>query len=375
MIGPVRYFAEMKDPRMKRKQRHELSHVIALALVAVIGGATSWNDVEDICDSFEEWLTSLLGLENGIPSHDTFNRVFSLLDPRQMERCFLRWTQEVVRLTEGEVIAIDGKSLRGSGEGGAKPLVHMVSAWASKNGLVLGQVKVNEKTNEIKAIPELLSMLIIKGCIVTIDAMGCQKEIAQRILDCGADYLLSTKGNQGRLLENIEESFGRLKVEDQDSTVDFGHGRIETRTCSVMSDLRCIEDAGLWPGLRTIAKIESVRLTKKTGLETSETRYYISSLPSSALAINKAVRDHWGVENKLHWQLDVTFSEDASLKSAKYAAQNFSLLNRVALNQLRHSQHPNPRKKDMSLRRKRLACTMNADYWKQSILAMTEPVG
>jgi predicted transposase YbfD/YdcC len=375
LIGPVRYFENVKDPRMKRKRRHELSHVIALALIAVIGGATTWNDVQEICEDFEDWLTGLLGLNNGIPSHDTFNRVFSLLDPRQMERSFLRWTQEVVRLTDGEVIAIDGKSLRGSGEGGAKPLVHMVSAWASKNGLVLGQVKVNEKTNEIKAIPELLSMLMIKGCIVTIDAMGCQKEIAQRILDRGADYLLAAKGNQGRLLENIEESFGHLKVVGIDSAIDSGHGRIETRTCSVISDLRCIEDVREWPSMRTIAKIESTRVTKKTGHESKEIRYYISSLPPDAAKINKAVREHWGVENKLHWQLDVTFSDDASLKSSKHAAQNFTLLNRIALNQLRHSQHPNPRNKNMSMRSKRSACTRRTDFWKQCIMTMVEPAG
>jgi predicted transposase YbfD/YdcC len=375
MIGPIRYFENVKDPRMKRKRRHELSHVIALALIAVIGGATTWNEVQEICDDCEEWLAGLLGLKNGIPSHDTFNRVFSLLDPRQMERSFLRWTQEVVRLTEGEVIAIDGKSLRGSGEGGAKPLVHMVSAWASKNGLVLGQVKVDDKTNEIKAIPELLSMLIIKGCIVTIDAMGCQKEIAQRILDRGADYLLATKGNQGRLVENIEESFGHLKADNTASATDFGHGRIETRTCSVLSDLRCIEDANQWPSLRTIAKIESTRVIKRTGQKSSEIRYYISSLPPDAAKINTAVREHWGVENKLHWQLDVTFSDDASLKSSKYAAQNFTLLNRIALNQLRHSLHPNPRNKNMSMKSKRSACIRRSDYWKQCIMTMVDSAG
>ena len=375
MIGPIRHFSDMPDPRMKRKRLHELSHVISLALIAVMGGATSWDDVEDTCEVFEDWLTGLLGLKNGIPSHDTFNRVFSLLDPKQMEERFLRWTQEVVKLTEGEVVAIDGKSLRGSGEGGAKPLVHMVSAWASKNGMVLGQVKVNEKTNEIKEIPELLSMLILKGCIVTIDAMGCQKGIAEKIRERGADYLLSTKGNQGRLLEQIEESFGHLGSEATDTKIDSGHGRVETRVCFVQSDLRCIEDAKQWPGLRTLVRIESTRFMKKTGQKTQDTRYYISSLPPDAAKINDAVREHWGVENKLHWQLDVTFGEDASLKSVKNAAQNFSLLNRIALNQLKHSEHPNPRKKNMSMRRKRLACTHNQQFWHQSIMTMVEPAG
>ena len=191
-----------------------------------------------------------------------------------------------------------------------------------------------------------------------------KKDFAQRILDRGVDYLLSTKGNQGRLLENIEESFGHLKTEGSDSVVDSGHGRVETCTCSVISDLRCIESADQWPALRTIAKIESSRVSKKTGVETRETRYYISSLSPDPAKINAAVREHWGVENKLHWQLDVTFSEDASLKSTKNAAQNFSLLNRIALNQLRHSQHPNPRRKDMSMKRKRDSCFRNHEYWR-----------
>jgi predicted transposase YbfD/YdcC len=282
------------------------------------------------------WLKTFLKLPEGIPSHDTFNRVFSFLDPKKLGECFLQWTRAVFRLTKGEVINIDGKTICGSRDKGKKSIVHMVSAWAEQNNIVLGQLKVDDKSNEITAIPELLKLLVLKGCIVTIDAMGCQKDIASQIIVQEADYILALKGNQGNMLQQTEDSFRFLSVKSVSEEIDAGHGRVERRVCSVIDDLSMIEAKEQWKNLQTIVKIEAERFIKPTGKLETETRFYISSLPADAELLNKSIRSHWGIENSLHWILDVAFNEDNSRKRVGYAAQNFSVLNRIALNILKN---------------------------------------
>jgi predicted transposase YbfD/YdcC len=281
-------------------------------------------------------LKTFLKLPEGIPSHDTFNRVFSLLDPSKLGECFLQWTRAVFRLTKGEVISIDGKTICGSRDKGKKSIVHMVSAWAEENNIVLGQLKVDDRSNEITAIPELLKLLVLKGCIVTIDAMGCQKDIASQIIDGEADYIFALKGNQGNLLQQTEDAFRFLPVKSVSEETDAGHGRVERRKCSVIDDLSMIEQKEQWKGLQSLIKIDAERYFKATGKSETETRFYISSLPAEASLLNRSIRSHWGIENSLHWILDVAFNEDSSRKRAGYAAQNFSVLNRIALNILKN---------------------------------------
>ena len=246
MTTPIDYFSGLEDPRVERTKEHGLQDIIFITIAAVICGAETWNDIENYGKSKEPWLKGFLQLPNGIPSHDTFNRVYSALDPEKLEECFLKWVRSISVLTQGEVIGIDGKSICGSKARGSKSIVHMVSAWASQNQLSLGQVKVNDKSNEITAIPKLLDKLVINGCIVTIDAMGCQTKIAEKIISKGADYILAVKGNQGSLEGQVRDT---VKLEGPDSeweSTDFGHGRIETRKCSVYTDLSHIESPEKW---------------------------------------------------------------------------------------------------------------------------------
>ena len=238
MKAPLDYFSGLEDPRVERTREHGLQDIIFITIAAVICGAEIWNDIENYGKSKEQWLRSLLQLRNGIPSHDTFNRVYSALGPEKLEECFLEWVGSVSVLTQGEVIGIDGKSIRGSRDKGSKPIVHMVSAWASQNQLSLGQVKVNDKSNEITAIPKLLDTLAISGCIVTIDAMGCQTKIADKIISKEADYILAVKGNQGSLEEQVRDTVKFEKPDSEWENTDFGHGRIETRKCSVYTNCR-----------------------------------------------------------------------------------------------------------------------------------------
>jgi Transposase len=357
MKSPLNYFSSLTDPRVERTREHHLEDILFIAIASIICGGDSWNDMEEFGKAKEEWLRTFLQLPNGIPSHDTFNRVFSALNPEELEGCFIEWTRSVANLCEHEVIAIDGKSMCGTRDFGNKSIVHMVSAWAEKNHIVLGQVKVSEKSNEITAIPRLLELLVLKGCIVTIDAMGCQKEIASKIIDKEADYLLALKGNQGNLLEQVEDSFRFLPVYNFDEQVDAGHGRVETRRCSVIKDLSMIESKKEWKALGCLVKIESERYIKSTGKSETETRFYISSLLPNAGLINQSVRAHWGIENSLHWVLDVGFNEDDSRKRNGFAAQNYSLLNRIALNLLK-----NDRTTKVGVRSKRLKAGWDNRY-------------
>jgi predicted transposase YbfD/YdcC len=311
-----------------------LEEILLIAIAAVLSGAESWNDMAEYGRSKQPWLKTFLRLPFGIPSHDTFNRVFAALDPEEMERGFVDWVSSIARLTAGEVVAIDGKALCGTREGGKK-IVHMVSAWAEGNGLVLGQRKVDEKSNEITAIPKLLNALELAGTVVTIDAMGCQRDIAHRIVEKKADYVLAVKENQGNLLAEVKDSFAMLAAHAVTEEVDCGHGRVEQRKCSVIGDLSLIEKAAEWASLQGLVRIEAERYHKATGKTEREIRYYITSLQPDAKRLNRLVRQHWGIENKLHWVLDVGFGEDLSRKPAGHAAQNFSVLNRIALNLLK----------------------------------------
>jgi predicted transposase YbfD/YdcC len=358
MENPLKYFAELKDPRVERNRDHLLEEILLIAIAAVLSGAESWNDIEEYGKSKWDWLQTFLTLPHGIPSHDTFNRVFSALDPEELEKGFVAWVSSIAKLTAGEVVAIDGKALCGTRQSGNKAIVHMVSAWAENNGLVLGQRKVDEKSNEITAIPKLLEVLELSGTVVTIDAMGCQKTIAEKIIAKQADYILAVKENQGHLLEEVQDSFRMLASESVAEEIDCGHGRVEKRTCSVIVDTSLLlENAGGWAGLRGLVRIEAERYHKTSGKTEREIRYYITSVQPEAAPLNRMIRQHWGIENKLHWVLDVAFGEDASRKRAGHAAQNFSLLNRIALNLL---------KQDTSLKRgikgKRLKAAWDHPY-------------
>ena len=322
---------------------HKLIDIVVLVICAVICGADTWVDIHDFGVGKQEWLSRFLELPNGIPSHDTIGRVFSLLNPVKFEHCFLNWVNSVFELSNRQIIPIDGKTLRRSYDRKSeKAAIHMVSAWGSANGLVLGQVKTAEKSNEITAIPELLSLLEIKGCIITIDAMGCQKTITEKIIDDGGDYVISVKENQPTLYnevvdcidEALEASQETKNLVDYHETIEFGHGRKEIRRYYILDYIDEVESANDWKGLDTIGMIESIRTVN--GATTTNRRYYISSLEKDAQLFGLAVRAHWGVENSLHWILDVSFREDESRVRKNNAAENFSVLRRIALNYLKN---------------------------------------
>ena len=335
MDNPLKYFSELTDPRVERNREHLLEEILLIAIAAVLSGAESWNDMADYGEDKREWLQTFLTLPGGIPSHDTFNRVFQALDPEEMERGFAAWVSSIAKLTAGEVVAIDGKTLCGTREAGKKALVHMVSAWASANNLVLGQRKVDEKSNEITAIPKLLNALELAGTVVTVDAMGCQREIASLIVEKKADYVLAVKDNQGLLAEPARDSFLRMNSDSVSEEIDCGHGRVEQRRCSVIADLSMVEKAAEWASLQGLVRVESQRYHKATGKTEREIRYYITSLRPDAARLNSVIRQYWGIENKLHWVLDVGFGGELGRKRAGNFAQNFSLLNSIALNLLK----------------------------------------
>ena len=328
------YFSGMNDPRIDRTKRHQMGDIIFIAIASVLCGAESWNDMQEYGEIKEDWLSSFLELPNGIPSHDTFNRFFAALDPQEFEDCFLSWVSSIYQHTHGEVVSIDGKMMRGSRQHNCQSATHIVSAWANKNSLVLGQLKVEDKSNEITAIPKLLDSLLLEGNLVTIDAIGCQKKIARKIRSKKADYILAVKENQKELLEDIQDSFRVIQPSDQHEEIDYGHGRIETRKCSVIQDLDLVDKHEKWNGIKAIIKVERKREFKANGKVEEQTSYYISSI-TDAKNIANGIRQHWGIENKVHWVLDVAFSEDLSRKRNNHAAQNFSSLNRIALNILK----------------------------------------
>ncbi|HEX3154111.1 MAG TPA: ISAs1 family transposase [Candidatus Angelobacter sp.] len=356
MENPLKHFAELTDPRVERTKEHLLQEILFIAIAAVLCGAETWNDIEFYGKTKRGWLKRFLHLPSGIPSHDTFNRVFSALDPEELEACFVAWVRDVAHLSEGEVVSIDGKAIRGSRQAGKKAIVHMVSAWANSNNLVLAQRKVADKSNEITAIPKLLQVLELSGTVVTIDAMGCQRSIAQQIADKKADYILAVKENQGNLLAEMKDSFHMLPVAAVAEETDGGHGRVERRICSVLGDLSLVEKAAEWASLQSLVRIQAERIHKATGRVERETRYYISSIQPDAQRLNRAVRQHWGIENSLHWVLDVAFHEDQSRKRTGHAPQNFSLINRIALNLLKHD------KTKLGIRGKRLVAGWDNNF-------------
>jgi predicted transposase YbfD/YdcC len=340
MDSPLKHFADLHDPRVERTREHLLEEILLITIAAILSGANGWNEIEDYAHSKHVWFKSFLTLPSGIPSHDTFNRVFSALDPEELEKGFVAWVSSIAKLTAGEVVAIDGKTLRGASEPSKKgpdkkAIVHMVSAWANTNSLVLGQRRVDEKSNEITAIPKLLDALELSGTVVTIDAMGCQRAIAEKIVAKKADYILAVKENQGHLLEEIKDSFQMLTADAVSEEIDYGHGRVEQRICSVIADLSLLEKPSEGASLQGVVRIQSERFHKATGKTETEIRYYITSLEPDATRLNCSIRQHWGIENKLHWVLDVGFGEDLDRKRAGHAAQNYSVLNRIALNLLK----------------------------------------
>ena len=337
------HFGDLTDPRVERTKLHQLVDILVIAICAVIGGADNWEDVEAFGKAKQEWFQTFLELPNGIPSHDTFTRVFARLDPEQFQTCFVRWIAAVSQRIGGQVIAIDGKVLRRSHDHGiGQAAIDMVSAWAVANRLVLGQGKVTEKSNELTAIPRLLEALEISGWIVTIDAMGCQTDIAQAISDRDADYVLALKDNQGQLYEDVQLLFNdlehsqyRASAFDHVKTVEKGHGRIEIRECWTISDptvLCHLRGYEKWANLQTVSRIRAQRWIGDE--KSSEDRYPIASL-TGASCILKAVRSHWGIENELHWTLDIAFDEDRCRVRKEHGPENLAVLRHLALNLLK----------------------------------------
>jgi predicted transposase YbfD/YdcC len=339
------YFSHIIDPRKNtHNKRHQLSDILVLTILASICGAETWTDVEEFGKSKLSWLKNFLQLPNGIPSHDTIGDLYGRICPSQLQEGFLSWVQSLVEVTGGDIIPIDGKTLRRSydrAEG--RGAIHMVSAWSSANGVVLGQVKTEEKSNEITAIPKLLGMLDITGCTVTIDAMGCQREIAKQIVNQGGDYVLALKGNQSSLYEDVQLYMDSLITQELKNTpvetthtLDKGHGRIEERRYWVTEVVDWLAQKKDWSGLKSVGVVEATRqIGEKT---TTERRYYVCSASADALRFSEAVRTHWSVENQLHWSLDVSFNEDQCRVRKDNAPENFAIIRHIALNMLKKEQ-------------------------------------
>lgn len=359
------HFAGVGDPRQSGKVDHPLINIIFLTICATLCGADGWVDVEAFGYAQSTWLSEYLDLENGIPSHDTLGRTFSIINPEQFSKGFLDWMNAVSELVEG-IIALDGKQLRRShNKHLGKNAIYMVSAWGTANGVVLGQQKVDEKSNEITAIPKLLAGLNLAGCIVTIDAMGCQTAIAEQIVDQEGDYVLSLKGNQGWLHEDVAEMFTYFKKidfvdieSDYHKTVNKGHGRIEIRECYTFNPHQWSDyfrSLDKWKGLQSVVMVHSQRHVGDK--ITNDVRFFISSSPSNAKATLNAVRLHWEIENKLHWVLDIAFREDDSRVRIGHASENMAVIRHMALNLLR--QEPTGKG---GIRNRRMRCAWDIKY-------------
>lgn len=356
------YFGSVTDNRQSWKIKHNLLEIIVMTICAVIAGCDVWEDIADYCRVKEAWFKESLQmkLENGIPSHDTIQRVWGMIDPKEFEKCFCAWVGAVCRKTEGEIVSIDGKTVRRSGGKDKRPL-HMVSAWANSQQMVLGQLATAEKSNEITAVPELLEILDVAGCIITADAMSCQKEIAKKITEKEAEYVLGVKDNQPTLRREIQEYFEAARREPQNypavkrvKTVDSGHGRLETRIYYLTTEIEWFEGRGEWCGLRSFGMVYAkVEQGQKV---TEDVRYFISSLEDVS-TFAEAARKHWGIENSLHWCLDMTFREDYSRIRRDHSAENMVVVRHIALNILKSY----PAK--ISLARKRRRCAYDDAFF------------
>lgn len=367
------HFATLEDPRVERTKHHQLLAIITIALCAVICGADTWVDVEEFGRAKRAWLETFLELPNGIPSHDTFGRVFARLDPEQFQVCFLSWVQAINAVLPAQQIAIDGKTARRSHDRGVgKAAIQMVSAWASETHLVLAQRHVKQHSNEQTALPLLLQQLELAGCIVSIDAMGCLPKVATQIKEQDGEYVLALKANQGTMYQDVVDLFADAEttgfaelVHDTQHAVDKGHGRLEHRRYWTIADPACISYLNAkqtWTGLRSIGMVEAERHVG--GQVSKERRYYLTSLPGDAQAFGAAVRSHWGVENGLHWVLDIAFQEDASRMRKDHSQQNFVVLRHMALNLLKQE-----RTAKCGIKARRLKAGWSEDYLRQVLAA------
>jgi predicted transposase YbfD/YdcC len=360
----IKYFSTLPDPRVARTRKHNLHDMLVIGICGMLCGAEDWVSIERFANAKLEWFKTFLDLPGGVPSHDTFGRVFAAIDPEAFAKCFIAWIEDVAELTRGEVVAIDGKTIRRSFErASGRAAIHMVSAWATENRVVLGQVATDSKSNEITAIPRLLELLVLRGAIVTIDAMGCQKEIAQAIRARDAHYVLGLKGNHPKLHTEVVAYFDQARKEGfldaphgEHVESGRGHGREEERHVWTSEDLGWMEDREAWKGLKTVVMVESKRtIGDKT---TREQRYYLSSLPAKdARKLSRAIRGHWAVENSLHWVLDVGFREDESRVREGHGAENLSTLRRIALNLLKQDTTTK-----LGIKNKRLAAGWDEPY-------------
>jgi len=358
----IEHFSSLQDPRIERHKLHSLIDIIVLTVSAVASGADGWEAIEDFGKEKLDWLRQYIALENGVPSHDCISYALSRVSPTGFRECFMNWTQSVVDMTGGEIIAMDGKTARGSRDrkNNRDPL-HMVSAWACTNRMVLGQQATDEKSNEITAIPKLLKLLELKGCIVTIDAMGCQRAITEQVIDQQGDYVLGLKGNQSKLHDAVEDYFLTAQANDfseinydYEEELDKGHGRLETRRYWVSDNLQSLPDTRKWAGLKSIGMVE--RECFEGDVKSVERRYFINSIPTDAKLFAKAVRGHWGVENPLHWRLDVVFGDDASRIRKGNAAAIMTSVRHLCMNLFQ--QEPS----SLSLTKKRRKAAWNDSY-------------
>lgn len=366
VIDSIRqYFSGLPDPRCRRGRRHRLNDLVLIAILAVICCTDNWQEVAQFAWAKRKWLKTFLELPHGIPSHDTFGRVFAAIEPEAFERCFLAWIQALAKVRPGELIAIDGKTLRRSFDrASGKAAIHMISAWSSANGLVFGQLATEAKSNEITAIPKLLELLDLRGAVVSMDAMGCQKEIARKIVEKGGDYIFSLKGNQSTMhdevawwLDHAIAGQVREATLDYDQQVHKSHGRLETRQVWCTERVDWFADRDQWAGLRSLIAVDGQRQWADGRID-KERRYFISSLQGvDAKTFGRLIRNHWQVENSLHWSLDVSFNEDASRIRNGYAAENFSRLRRIALNLLKRETT-----EKVGIKVKRLRAGWDEDY-------------
>lgn len=357
-----KYFGEITDNRQAGKIKHNLLEIIVMTICAVIAGCDVWEDIGDYCRVKEAWFKESLHLklENGVPSHDTLQRVWGMIEPKEFEECFCAWVEGVCQKTKGEIVSIDGKTVRRSGDKAKKP-IHMVSAWANSQQMVLGQLATDEKSNEITAVPELIDMLDISGCIVTTDAMSCQKDIVKKIVEKQGDYVLALKDNHSRFHREVTEYF-EAAVHDKRNypevktiqTKETGHGRIETRTYYLTTDTDWYEDKGEWTKLMAFGMVCS--RVEKDGTISEDTRHFITSIEDISI-FSEAVRKHWGIENSLHWCLDMTFHEDYSRIRKDHSAENMAVVRHISLNILKNY----PAK--ISLARKRRRCAYDDAFF------------